>query len=91
MGTLPLVLFGARGYGARQGWIMLPARGVQALAPFAFGVALDHWGAASLWLSLVPGLGVFAALMLLRAREPVSSQAARPATMPTLPEKEARK
>ncbi len=43
-GTLPLVLFGAQGYGARQGWLMLPARIAQALAPLLFGLALDAWG-----------------------------------------------
>lgn len=57
MGTLPLVLFGCAGYGARQGWIMMPARAVQALAPLLFGLALDGWGAASLWLSAALGLG----------------------------------
>jgi hypothetical protein len=38
-GTLPLALFGPQGYGARQGWLMLPARVAQAVAPFAFGLA----------------------------------------------------
>jgi hypothetical protein len=67
MGTLPLALFGARGYGARQGWLMLPARAVQALAPFLFGLALQRLGAAALGLSLALSLGAFAALLLLRA------------------------
>lgn len=66
-GTLPLVFFGPQGYGARQGWLMLPGRVAQAFAPFAFGLALDHWGAASLWLSTALGLVAFAALMLLKA------------------------
>lgn len=66
-GTLPLVFFGPQGYGARQGWLMLPGRVAQAFAPFAFGLALDRWGAASLWLSTVLGLTAFAALMALRA------------------------
>jgi MFS family permease len=89
MGTLPLVLFGAQGYGARQGWLMLPARCVQALAPWLFGMALDRWGAASLWLSLALGLVVFAALLLLRAREPASPHNARTATTPVRLENEA--
>jgi hypothetical protein len=67
-GTLPLVLFGPQGYGARQGWLMMPARVAQALAPFLFGVALDRWGVNALWLSGGIGLGAFAALLLLRAR-----------------------
>lgn len=65
-GTLPLVFFGPQGYGARQGWLMLPGRVAQAFAPFAFGLALDHWGAASLWLSTALGLVAFVALMVLR-------------------------
>jgi len=64
-GTLPLALFGVRGYGARQGWLMMPARLAQAAAPFLFGVALDRWGVAALWLTVVLGLSAFVALMLL--------------------------
>jgi hypothetical protein len=84
MGTLPLVLFGARGYGARQGWLMLPARGVQALAPLLFGMALDRWGAAALGLSLALGLCAFTALLLLRAGGPplrAPAPQAAPATL----------
>ena len=61
-GTLPLVLFGPGGYGARQGWLMMPARVTQALSPFLFGVVLDRWGAGALWLSA--GLGLAACLAL---------------------------
>jgi len=66
-GTLPLVLFGARGYGERQGWLMVPARIAQALAPWLFGVAIDRWGARSLWLSAAIGAIAVVALLLLRA------------------------
>jgi MFS family permease len=69
-GTLPLVLFGAQAYGARQGWLMLPARVTQALAPFAFGVALDRWGAQALWVSGSLGLSAFVALALLHSTGP---------------------
>ncbi len=64
-GTLPLVLFGPQGYGARQGWLMVPARVAQALAPFVFGLVLDRWGSSALWLSGCLGLSAFVALMLL--------------------------
>jgi MFS family permease len=64
-GTLPLVLFGPQAYGARQGWLMMPARVAQAVSPFAFGVALDRWGPAVLGLSSGLGLCAFGALMLL--------------------------
>jgi MFS family permease len=67
-GTLPLVFFGAQGYGARQGWLMLPARAAQAFAPFVFGIAVDRWGAGALWLSGGLGLVAFVALLLLTAR-----------------------
>jgi len=64
-GTLPLVLFGHQGYGARQGWITMPARVTQAAAPFLFGLALQRWGAGALWLSGALGLSSVVALMLL--------------------------
>ena len=66
-GTLPLVVFGAQGYGQRQGWLMLPARIAQALAPWLFGLALDQWGAGALALSAAVGTLAFGALFLLRA------------------------
>ena len=66
-GTLPLVLFGPAGYGHRQGWLMVPARIAQALAPWLFGLLLDRWGAQSLWVSASIGLLAFASLWLLRA------------------------
>ena len=79
-GTLPLVLFGPAGYGHRQGWLMVPARIAQALAPWLFGLLLDRWGAQSLWISASIGLLAFASLWLLRAPAPV-----RPSAMPAAP------
>lgn len=77
-GTLPLALFGAAGYGARQGWLMMPARVAQAGAPFLFGLALAHGQARALWLSA--GLGVASALALLLVSAPPASPAGlRPA------------
>lgn len=67
-GTLPLVLFGPQGYGARQGWLMLPARVAQAAAPFVFGLAVDRWQAGALWLTGGLGLSAFIALQFLRSR-----------------------
>jgi MFS family permease len=65
-GTLPLVLFGVRDYGARQGILMVPARFAQATAPWLFGLAIDRFGAGALWFSAALGMVAFAALMLLR-------------------------
>lgn len=64
-GTLPLVIFGPGGYGMRQGLLMAPARMAQALSPFLFGVMLEYWGFAALWISAFLGLISFMALQLL--------------------------
>ena len=77
-GTLPLALFGAAGYGARQGWLALPARVAQAAAPFLFGLALDRWGARALWLSGALGLVGFVALLVLRARPAAAAEHSAP-------------
>lgn len=66
VGTLPLKLFGARGYGQRQGWLMVPARIVQAGSPFLFGMAVAQWGTGALWLSSLLGLSAFVALLRMR-------------------------
>jgi hypothetical protein len=65
-GNLPLAIFGAEGYGARQGWMMMPGRVAQALAPVAFGLALDTWGLGALWLTAALGVVSLGALMLVR-------------------------
>lgn len=67
-GTLPLVLFGTKDYGARQGLLMVPARFAQALSPWLFGLAIDRFGAGALWFSAALGALGFAALMALRDR-----------------------
>ena len=48
------------------GLMMVPARVAQAFAPMLFGMALDHAGAAALWLTTLLGLAALAALWLLR-------------------------
>ena len=64
-GNLPLAIFGANGYGRRQGWLMMPAKLAQAAAPFLFGLALTQWGTHILWLTLALGLSVLVALCLI--------------------------
>jgi MFS family permease len=75
-GTLPLALFGAAGYGARQGLIVAPARFLAALAPAGFGVVVERFGIASLWLTMVLSALAFFALMALRV-SPGSAAAPR--------------
>jgi hypothetical protein len=67
-GTLPLALFGAGGYGRRQGWIALPGRVLGALAPWLFGLALERWGLGALWWTAAAGAAAF--VMLARLRVP---------------------
>ena len=81
-GTLPLVLFGPQGYGTRQGWLMMPVRVSQAVAPFAFGVAIDRWGADALGLSAALGSAAFIALLALPRSGPASAAPPAPAQRP---------
>ena len=73
IGTLPLFFFGAKGYGQRQGMLMVPARLVQAGAPFLFGLALERWNMASLWLSAILGLLSCVALLTLHAERDLTA------------------
>jgi MFS family permease len=73
IGTLPLLLFGSQGYGRRQGLLMVPARLVQAGAPFLFGLGLDRFGAGALWLSALLGLSACAALWWMPSQPSVLS------------------
>lgn len=65
-GTLPLALFGAHGYGARQGWIALPGRLLGALSPWLMGLAIARWSVGALWWTLAAGLVALAMLLLIR-------------------------
>ena len=47
-GAMPLVLFDPTRYGRVVGLVLKPALALAALAPVAFGAALQHWGAAAL-------------------------------------------
>ena len=79
-GTLPLVLFGPLGYGARQGWLMLPARVTQAMAPFLFGLVLDRLQAGALWFTA--GLGVAGCMALLWLRSDARPSTRSPSDAP---------
>jgi len=52
-GTLPLSIFGERGYGRRQGLLFLPAGIAQAFSPFLFSVCIDALGRNALYIYIV--------------------------------------
>ena len=68
MGTLPLALFGAAGYGLRQGLLMAPARLLSATAPLLFDLLLARYGTWSLAVTGALGVAAFTVLMLLPVR-----------------------
>lgn len=74
MGTLPLIIFGPQGYGGKQGLLMVPARLLQALAPFLFGLLIDRWSRNALCISGLMGVVSFASLFwLARTRRGVAT------------------
>ena len=69
-GTLPLAIFGAAGYGHRQGLLSMLGRGMQAVAPYAFGLVLEGYGAqVAIGLSVTFSVFALAALLGLRTRD----------------------
>lgn len=64
-GTLPLVLFGASGYGQRLGWISSARLVASALAPFIFAAVAAAWSTAAAELATA-AVGVVAALVFGR-------------------------
>jgi len=70
IGTLPLALFGAGGYGLRQGLLMAPARLLSASAPFLFDLLLARFGTGSLAVTAGFGIAAFAVLMVIPTRRP---------------------
>lgn len=74
-GTLPLALFGSRGYGRRQGLIIAPTRIAQATSPLTFGLLIDRFGAKALLLTSLLMLLALAALLVIRPAEARSRMA----------------
>ncbi len=60
-GTLPLALFGAERYPVLMGRLAFPSLIVQALAPFAAALIVEHYGIAA----MVAGLSVIAAVNVI--------------------------
>lgn len=63
-GTVPLALFGVADYGMRTGLLAIPIRLSQALAPFLFGLLLDHKGPNTALLFSI-GLSVIAFIVMI--------------------------
>ncbi|OJF93318.1 arsenite efflux MFS transporter ArsK [Pararhizobium antarcticum] len=61
-GTLPLELFGKKGYGARLGWVTASRQFSTAAAPFAFALMMQSWG-----LDLALTAGILAAALAVAA------------------------
>lgn len=64
-GTLPLALFGEKGYGARLGWISFVQMGVNASAPFLFAWTTQTYGGWTSFLAMTLCLSVAIATYVL--------------------------
>jgi len=62
-GTLPLSIFGEKGYGRRQGILFLPVAVARAFSPFLFSLCIDTLGKDALYVYIV-ALWVAALLFL---------------------------
>jgi MFS family permease len=60
-GTLPLTLFGHKGFGARLGWINSASMAANASAPFAFAYLTQEFGG---WISFAAMTAILAAAIL---------------------------
>ena len=68
-GTLPLVLFDPRSYGALVGRLLVPSFFLSALAPLAYALVIERFGdRAALGLSIAVAALVFGAAVVLRVR-----------------------
>jgi MFS family permease len=75
-GTLPLALFGAKGYGARLGWISFVQMSLNASAPFAFAWITQSfggwWSFAVMTLCLCAAIATF--FLIPDPRRPAAEQ-----------------
>lgn len=67
-GTLPLTLFGPRGFGHRAGLLEAPSRVAQAAAPVLYGLCLDTLGADAVWITLGLVLAGFCGVLWIGRR-----------------------
>jgi hypothetical protein len=68
-GTVPLVLFGPRGYGGFVGGMLVPGYVLSAVAPMIFAMAIERLGAAAaLIISTAAAAAILAAAVVLKLR-----------------------
>jgi MFS family permease len=67
-GAVPLALFGAQGFGKRQGYLMLASTLAQASAPLGFGAAVDTIGISAFMVSFSLSAMACVALFVLKSR-----------------------
>ena len=72
-GTVPLALYGPENYGYRLGLLGAPARFLQAGAPFAFSLLIEHLGADVLLVSAALSIAAFIALCFVRRPAPAGA------------------
>ena len=88
-GAVPLVMFGAKGYGAVLGVIAMPVLLVNAASPTIFAWITDHWGWGTARVSLLVGAtAAWLAMELMsswyeRARRPAAGEASKNASSST--------
>lgn len=77
-GTLPLELFGRKGYGARLGWVSAARQFTSAFAPFALAMMMARTSVTNaLWLlalASTTGVIAFVVITLFRWRERLSGE-----------------
>ncbi|MCL1940046.1 MAG: MFS transporter [Desulfovibrionaceae bacterium] len=65
-GTLPLSIFGEKGYGRRQGVLFLPAGIALACSPFLFSLCIEALGEAALYVYIAAAWTAMLLFLLLR-------------------------
>ncbi|MGH1350665.1 MAG: MFS transporter [Methyloligellaceae bacterium] len=73
MGTVPLLLFGSKGYGWRQGILTVPRRLGMAAAPFVFALMLHKLGASVLLITTTTSLLGLTTLFVISSTRPMDN------------------
>ncbi|MBU0584235.1 MAG: arsenite efflux MFS transporter ArsK [Alphaproteobacteria bacterium] len=79
-GTLPLEMFGRRGYGSRVGWMSAARQFSSSFAPFLFALMMARTSVpvsiGALWIVAVLGVAVFTAICVAARGRPAEAEAA---------------